>query len=223
MKSCTKCNQIKEFSEFGKSKQVKDGHKSACKACLSADNRLYYSSNIEKESLRKKKQYERDSEKIIAQQLEYYEENKDRRSQWVKDKRKAKPEVFKGYGKTYRKNNRENINIYHKNRRKTDPLYKLQHVLRSRTNSIFKYQRMNKNNSFYEYIGCSLNQLKDYLEAKFQPGMTWKNHSKDGWHIDHIIPLSSAKTEEELHNLCHYTNLQPLWAFDNLSKGAKIL
>lgn len=101
MKSCTKCKEIKEFSEFGKSKSVKDGHKSACKACLRADNQLYYSSNVEKESLRKKKQYKRDSEKIIAQQLEYYEENKEYRAQWVKDKRKAKPEVFNGYGKTY--------------------------------------------------------------------------------------------------------------------------
>lgn len=51
--------------------------------------------------------------------------------------------------------------------------------------------------------------------------MTWENRGE--WHIDHIIPLASASTEEELLALCHYTNLQPLWAFDNLSKGAKII
>jgi len=53
--------------------------------------------------------------------------------------------------------------------------------------------------------------------------MNWKNHGKFGWHIDHIIPLSSAKTDEEVFKLCHYKNLQPLWAFENLSKGDKII
>ena len=52
--------------------------------------------------------------------------------------------------------------------------------------------------------------------------MSWETHSLYGWHIDHIIPLSSAKTEEEIYQLCHYTNLQPLWAEDNLKKGDKL-
>lgn len=51
--------------------------------------------------------------------------------------------------------------------------------------------------------------------------MTWENRNE--WHIDHITPLSSAKTEEELYKLCHYTNLQPLWAEENLKKGNKII
>jgi len=59
-----------------------------------------------------------------------------------------------------------------------------------------------------------------YIEKQFTKGMSWKNHGE--WHIDHIIPLSSAKTEKELYELCHYTNLQPLWKTDNLSKNNKI-
>ena len=51
--------------------------------------------------------------------------------------------------------------------------------------------------------------------------MTWENHGHGGWHIDHIIPLDSALSEEELYKLCHYTNLQPLWAKDNIRKGNK--
>jgi hypothetical protein len=53
--------------------------------------------------------------------------------------------------------------------------------------------------------------------------MTWNNYSHDGWHIDHIVPLSSAKTEEDVIKLCHYSNLQPLWSIDNYKKGNKII
>jgi hypothetical protein len=59
-----------------------------------------------------------------------------------------------------------------------------------------------------------------HLESKFVDGMSWDNRSR--WHIDHIMPLASAKTEEELVALCHYTNLQPLWAAENLRKSDKL-
>lgn len=222
MKTCSKCRQLKEFSEFGKSKQVKDGYKSACKECLRQDNRLYYNKNLEKESQRKKKMYERDKDRIIARQLEYYANNKEYRAKWVKNKRQEEPEVFKEYKKQFSESHPGYNSKYRSERLKTDPLFKLQSVLRTRTGMIFKYHKFNKNNKFKDYIGCSLNELKDHLEKQFQPGMTWKNHTKNGWHIDHIIPLSSANTEEELYKLCHYTNLQPLWAIDNLRKSDKI-
>jgi hypothetical protein len=63
--------------------------------------------------------------------------------------------------------------------------------------------------------------LKIYLEEKFIDGMSWENQGK--WHIDHILPLSSATNEDELYKLCHFTNLQPMWATDNIRKGAKII
>lgn len=71
-------------------------------------------------------------------------------------------------------------------------------------------------------IGCSLEELKNHLEKQFKVGMTWNNWSLFGWHIDHIIPLSSAKTESEMIKLCHYTNLQPLRAEENHKKGSRI-
>ena len=61
-----------------------------------------------------------------------------------------------------------------------------------------------------------------HLESKFTDGMSWDNHTTHGWHIDHIIPLSSAKTLEEVEKLCHFSNLQPLWAIDNLLKGGRV-
>ena len=72
------------------------------------------------------------------------------------------------------------------------------------------------------YIGLNSSELFDYLESKFQPGMTWENYGLRGWHVDHIIPLASANSLDEIIPLLHYTNLQPLWADDNIRKGAKM-
>jgi len=73
-------------------------------------------------------------------------------------------------------------------------------------------------------LGCSIAHARQHLESQFLPGMTWENHSTDGWHIDHIKPCASFDlTDPEQQKRCfHYTNLQPLWATDNLSKGKKI-
>ena len=69
-----------------------------------------------------------------------------------------------------------------------------------------------------------MEELKIYLESKFLPGMTWDNWSKDGWHIDHVVPLASfdLTNKEQFDKACHYTNLQPLWAKDNLSKSDRL-
>jgi hypothetical protein len=84
-----------------------------------------------------------------------------------------------------------------------------------------KVKNIRKKNKTFEIVGCSPQFLKEHLEKQFVNGMTWENRNE--WHIDHITPLSSAKTEEELYKLCHYTNLQPLWAEENLKKGNKII
>ena len=88
-------------------------------------------------------------------------------------------------------------------------------------NNFLKSKNINKKNKTFNIVGCSPEFLKEYLEKKFIGGMSWDN--KGDWHIDHIIPLSSAKTEEEIYKLCHYTNLQPLWSEDNLKKGNKMI
>jgi hypothetical protein len=67
-----------------------------------------------------------------------------------------------------------------------------------------------------------LQEAKLHIEKQFKPGMNWLNHSLHGWHIDHIIPMASATTEEEVIKLNHYTNLQPLWASENIKKSNKM-
>ncbi len=71
-------------------------------------------------------------------------------------------------------------------------------------------------------IGGSVEFVKKHIERQFKKGMSWENYHITTWHIDHIIPLSSAKNEEELLKLFHYTNLRPLWAKENISKSDKI-
>lgn len=81
----------------------------------------------------------------------------------------------------------------------------------------------------HEILGCDLSFLKNHLESKFLPGMTWENHSFNGWHIDHIRPLSSFNflnndstiNIQEISKAWNYKNLQPLWKYDNLKKGNK--
>ena len=94
--------------------------------------------------------------------------------------------------------------------------------MRSRLCNYLKSNNITKKNKTFDIVGCTPEFLKEHLENKFKEGMSWENHDLYGWHIDHIIPLSSAKTEEEIYKLCHYSNLQPLWAGDNLSKGNKV-
>jgi hypothetical protein len=105
--------------------------------------------------------------------------------------------------------------------RKTDPLFLLKCRIRCRTSLYFKRKQLNKNSDTAAMIGCSWEFLQEHIEQQFVVGMNWGNRSS--WHIDHIVPLASAETEERLIELCHYTNLQPLWAQDNLSKGSKVL
>ena len=73
-----------------------------------------------------------------------------------------------------------------------------------------------------DLLECTFEEYQDYLESKFQPGMTWENHTRDGWHIDHILPLNESEiSQEEKLKRLHYTNTQPLWAKDNINKGNK--
>ena len=74
-----------------------------------------------------------------------------------------------------------------------------------------------------DIVGCSPTELREHIEKQFTDGMSWDNYGTYGWHLDHIIPLSTAETREDVFKLNHYTNLQPLWATDNLKKGKKII
>lgn len=123
--------------------------------------------------------------------------------------------------RAFRQKNPQKFRDYLNNRRKNNPSVKICDNLRIRINVFLKLIKQPKTNKFNNYIGCTPSELKAHLESKFLPGMSWENHGTHGWHIDHIKPLSLAKNSDEAYQLCHYTNLQPLWAFDNISKNNK--
>jgi len=114
--------------------------------------------------------------------------------------------------------------IYHRERRKVDPIFNLKRGVRSSIAIWFKSGTKGKEFKLEhteELLQCSLNFFIDYIKEQFIEGMTLENYGQ--WHLDHVIPLATAKTREDVVRLNHYTNFQPLWAKDNLSKGAKII
>ena len=123
--------------------------------------------------------------------------------------------------KKYKESNREKFKLhrreYLKLKRKNDILFRLKQNSRNRIRKFIKSKGITINQKSFEMIGCSPLELRNHLEKQFTKGMSWDNYGK--WHVDHIIPLNSLITEEEIYKLSYYTNLQPLWAEDNISKG----
>jgi hypothetical protein len=220
-KICSKCKEEKELCDFGVCNSNKDGLKSTCKVCRKIEGKIYRENNAGKreETIKnwynKNPEYNRNyyinnTELINKQNKKWYENNK--------EKHRENDRIRK-------EKNIESVREYHNNlikhQRKADPLKKLIFNVRSRVYNILKNKIITKSNKTFDIVGCSPEFLKEHLEKQFTKGMSWDNQGK--WHIDHKIPLSSAKTEEEIYKLCHYSNLQPLWAEDNLKKGCKIL
>lgn len=131
--------------------------------------------------------------------------------------RKENRELVSKRSRKSREKYREEYNKRYRDRYKTDPVFKLKELLRIHVKRFIVDM---KGKSSYDILGETYDNVRVHIEKQFEDGMDWSNHGE--WHIDHIIPLASAKTEEEVIKLNHYTNLQPLWAKDNKMKGAKI-
>jgi hypothetical protein len=132
----------------------------------------------------------------------------------LKEKEKDKnPEI--------KKKKLERLRKWQNNKRATDPIFMLKKDISSRIRESFKYKNCRKNSKTSKILGCSYKFFASYIEARFAEGMSWNNRSE--WHIDHIVPLASAKTKSDLIKLNHFSNLRPLWARDNIIKSDKPL
>ena len=194
----------------------------------SAQYRTYCSSKCSKESRK---------DKLYKYYKKYYLDPQKKEERSKREKKYRSDPIKRA---TIYKNRIKNNNLYQQkyrssqkgkeaNRRavkkavKNNPIYKMSMNVRHRLNEFLNLKRLTKKNKTFEMVGCTPTELKTYLEKKFEPGMTWWNHSPKGWHIDHIIPLSNAKNYEDIVKLMHYKNLQPMWAKENIKKSNKII
>jgi len=194
MKKCSKCKVEKELVDFGKDKSSKDGLYTTCKECCK----------------------------------EYRLKTKEQRKKYNKEYRLENKERINQYEKEYRNTNKEKLNEnnkkYIRERKKIDPLFKLSGNIRNLISNSFKTINGRKDTKTTEILGCSLEDFKIHLEKQFEDWMDWSNYGNPvdnifelnkTWDLDHIIPLSTAETKEDIIRLNHYTNLQPLCSYTN--------
>lgn len=241
VKPCTKCLEIKPIDAFSPLSHGVLGKQSWCKFCkrsyqktdrAKAVRRIYRNSRLDKdrqreymrnyypryisdpENKRKKRIYMRDYVRRPDVQLRMLEKRSDPdkaakiREYWIAYR--AKPE------------NKARRSERDKTRRKTDLLFKIMRSLRSRVGRALK--KGGKCCSTADLIGCDVGFLRRWIEVKWKPGMSWDNYGRKGWHIDHIMPCASFDlSDPRQQRICfRWTNLQPLWALDNIKKSDKI-
>jgi hypothetical protein len=238
-KNCKRCLEVKPISDFGKNKNKKDGISIYCKECENKRYKLYNKNNPEKRRATAKKWLEKNKEKHKQIVKNYLEKNPHMVSSVRMKKYRKNPEFVekeRERGRLYYQNNiekerekrklyyhnnkeqeRKKSNEWKKNKLKTDPLERMKKNIRDRIRKYLTGE--NKSKRTFDIIGLDKEKFKSYIENKFTEGMTWENYGK--WHLDHIKPLYLLENEEDLIKLNHYTNLQPLWAEDNLKKNRK--
>jgi len=239
-KYCSTCKATKSVSEFHKNRSEKDGYQLKCKPCVSEYKKKRYWENHDAELAKMTKS--RLKPENVLQRKEYYKKNKqgyiDRYNSYKSDPEKYEKRKKSG-AERYLKNKeqiakRHQRNYYkeeskirrkkiHEYRKVHDIQYNIKRRLRFRLRHILKAIGNNKekNKSALQLLGCSLEYFKGYIEGKFQEGMNWELLMKGEIHIDHIKPCSwfDLTLPEEQEKCFHYTNMQPLWKADNLSKN----
>jgi hypothetical protein len=230
MNNNIKNNKIKLTVEEKKAKLAayKKNWATKNKERLKAHYSEYRKNNKEKIKISKTKYYKNNKQKISNNNKKYFNLNKKKISIKQKEYYKNNLKKIKKRANVYYKNNKEKCikrSVAYKNkRRKTDLNFKLQCILRSRLKNILIRKKINKIYSYVELVGCTIQELKLHIESQFKEDMTWDNHNAKGWHIDHIKPCVSfdLSDPEQQRECFHFTNLQPLWWYENLSKGCKL-
>ena len=214
-KKCRHCGEVKTLAEFNKNKYSQDTRRGECKLCSAKQEKSYH---INPDMITKGYLVC----KICKREMHvdnFYKNPSRKSGRRVECK------------ECHRKLSRD----YELERYQNSSLFRLKKVARTRISEVFRRKGYTKNSKCTELLGISWEGLKAYLESQFCEGMTWDNFGTNHlpndvcldsntpkWQVDHIIPLSKAKDEETIKELCHYTNLQPLWEDDNRDKGNKL-
>jgi len=201
MKECRTCHKILPLDQFYKTGKNGKWLMLDCKLCFHAARRNSYKND----SILREKIYQL----LLRWRRSHKKHTNATCSRWHKENRdKIKPYRVREYA-----------------RKKHDPVFKMIKTQRERVYKTLKRKNISKDEPTIILLGCSAIQLKEYLANKFQDGMTWENHGVHGWHVDHIKPLASFdfRDESQIKEAFHYTNLQPLWWYDNLEKGDRVV
>jgi len=202
-KKCSKCDEILSLKFFYKEKRY-NSYTSQCKKCHSKQCMEWQIKNKEKRKKILKNYNLRNKNKIKKYRLKNEVKIKEYKKKWyLKNKTKVIERNKKYYNIKY----------------KTDILFKLKKNIRRSIRQSFKNKGFYKKNKSSEILCIDFFSFKNYIENQFNDNMSWDNF--DQIHIDHRIPLAAASTEFEVIALNHYTNLQPMWAEDNMRKSDK--
>lgn len=225
-KICRICGIEKDITEFRLAKNNNKNfyensknlfYRTECKECEKIKFKEYYKKTREKRLAYKKKYRENHTEERSNYWKNYYNEHKkelyNNRKLWAKKT---------GYYKKYREYNRDKINIRQKERLKNDYIFKLKRQTRAMIKASFYRRYYLKKDKTEKILGINIEDFIAYLLNTFKENYGYEWNKEEPIHIDHIIPLATANTEEEIIKLCHYTNLQLLKAKDNLRKSAKL-
>ncbi len=236
-KRCSKCGEVKDVVEFYKAKY---GYQGQCKICRNIIIKEYADKHKKEKAMRGNIYYEENRKELLIQHKKYNGTHKKEKIEYDKNHFKKHKEEINERHKEYNKKNKEKGAEYRKiyfkknkrkiiarhnqwamGKRKDDINYKIKGNLCNRM--VQALQRKSKSMTTMKLIGCTIEELKQHLESQFIEDMTFDNYGYYGWHIDHIKPcvLFDLSDPEQQKQCFHYTNLQPLWAKDNLSKGAK--
>ena len=236
-KICSKGKKILSVDCFHKDKNRKDGLYPVCKDCRKDESKKYYEKNKDIIVEKTKSYYENNKSLIREKSFKYYQEHRENILKVVKQYRENNKEKvymskkcsynkkidhYKKIRSIWRENNKDIINKKEKEKMENDSLYRLKHLVRCNVYDAFLRKKYKKSKSTEKIVGCDLNFLCEYLENTYYKNYGVEYDGTQKIHIDHIIPLKTAETEEDVIKLCHYTNLQLLNANDNLTKGDKI-
>lgn len=220
-KTCTKCLTAKDKRMFFKRKASKDGLSTWCKDCYKQYGSSYYASHREQYKEKRAKYYSEHKEQYAERGRKYFEEHKEELYESRHEAYLRNPYIYRKYANEWRRKNKDKVAEYTRNRRKTDKIFKLKTQIRKDIQMSFKRCGYSKSKNTESIVGCDINHLITHLE------LTWerrygREYTGEPCHIDHIVPLATADTYEEVVKLCHYMNLQLLTPEDNLSKSDKL-
>jgi len=215
MKKCKICGIEKDKDCFNKVQRNSPYFRGYCKSCHVEDSRKREIENPEQAKIRKVRWDQKNKEKMKISRVHKKESKRDYDSK--------RYQLKKDDIKEYQKANKKKIRAYEQTKYENDINYRLAKILRRRIWYVLRSKP--KKGSAVNDLGCSIEILRQWLESKFKPGMAWDNYGRDSWHVDHVIPLAAFDlTDQYQFKLaCHYTNLQPLWAAENHSKGSRII